>query len=414
MANIKDLKFDDQNFNEHTEFGMSLLEESLRENGAGRSILIDKDNNIIAGNGVIEAAGQIGLDNVKIIETTGDEIVAVKRTDISLNSKKGRKMALADNATAAADLSWNKDNLTKFFNNDELKAWDIDLDWSDDTEIIEDEAPEVDENEPAKSVLGGVYQLGEHRLMCGDSTDAGSVAILMNGQKADMVFTDPPYNVAIGDKNKALNAFATSERIERNLEGDVFKTDEEAGEKLWFPAFRNMLDNSNDSCAIYVTMPQGGTHMMMMMMMMDKAGWQVKHELIWVKNSPTFSMGRLDYDYQHEPICFGWNKNHKKIGKGKFTKSIWEIDKPRKDGDHPTMKPIDLIVNALQNSSENDDKIMDLFGGSGSTLIACEQLGRKCYMMELDPKYCDVIRKRYWKFTTGAEDGWEEGTPAIC
>lgn len=155
MSKISDLKFDDQNFNEHTEFGMSLLEESLRENGAGRSILIDKDNNIIAGNGVIEAAGQIGLDNVKIIETTGDEIVAVKRTDISLNSKKGRKMALADNATAAADLSWNKDNLTKFFNNDELKAWDIDLDWSDDTEIIEDEAPEVDDSEPAKSVLGG-------------------------------------------------------------------------------------------------------------------------------------------------------------------------------------------------------------------------------------------------------------------
>jgi DNA modification methylase len=236
----------------------------------------------------------------------------------------------------------------------------------------------------------------------------------MNGQKADMVFTDPPYNVAIGDKNKAINALTGSKSIERNLEGDTFKTDEEAGEKLWLPAFKNMLTNSNDNCAIYVTMPQGGTHMMMMMMMMDKAGWQVKHELIWVKNSPTFSMGRLDYDYQHEPICFGWNKGHKKIGKGRFTKSIWEIDKPRKDGDHPTMKPIELIVNALENSSESKDKILDLFGGSGSTLIACEQLERKCYMMELDPKYCDVIRKRYWKFThDGNEEGWEEGTPAI-
>lgn len=149
---------------------------------------------------------------------------------------------------------------------------------------------------------------------------------------------------------------------------------------------------------------------MMMMMMMDKAGWQVKHELIWVKNSPTFSMGRLDYDYQHEPICFGWNKGHKKIGKGRFTKSIWEIDKPRKDGDHPTMKPIELIANALENSSEPKDHILDLFGGSGSTLIACEQLGRKCYMMELDPKYCDVIRKRYWKFMTGSEEGWQDGT----
>ena len=250
--------------------------------------------------------------------------------------------------------------------------------------------------------------------MCGDSTDAGSVAILMDGQKADMVFTDPPYNVAIGDKNKAINALTGSKSIERNLEGDTFKTDEEAGEKLWFPAFKNMLVNSNDNCAIYVTMPQGGTHMMMMMMMMDRAGWQVKHELIWVKNSPTFSMGRLDYDYQHEPICFGWNKGHKKIGKGRFTKSIWEIDKPRKDGDHPTMKPIELIANALENSSESEDKILDLFGGSGSTLIACEQLGRKCYMMELDPKYCDVIRKRYWKFVTGSEEGWQDGTGKIA
>lgn len=411
MSEIKDLKFDDKNFNKHTEFGMSLLEKSLRENGAGRSILLDRDNNIIAGNGVVEAAGQIGLDKVKIVEAKGDEIIAVKRTDISLNSKKGREMALADNATAKADIEWDEEALKSEFDEEEMKEWGVDMEWSEDTEVEEDEAPEVNANEPADSELGKVYHLGEHRLMCGDSADAGSVAILMDGQKADMVFTDPPYNVAIGDKNKALNAFAAHKRIERNLEGDVFKTDEEAGEKLWLPAFRNMLDNSNDSCAIYVTMPQGGTHMMMMMM--DKAGWQVKHELIWVKNSPTFSMGRLDYDYQHEPICFGWNKNHKKISKGKFTKSIWEIDKPRKDGEHPTMKPIELIANALQNSSENNDKIMDLFGGSGSTLIACEQLGRKCYMMELDPKYCDVIRKRYWKFVTGSEEGWQDGTKAV-
>lgn len=411
MAKISDLRFDDKNFNRHTSYGMSLLEKSLRENGAGRSILIDKDNNIIAGNGIVESAGQIGLDKVKVVETTGDEIIAVKRTDISLNSKKGRKMALADNSTAKADLEWDEENLKSEFDEEELKDWGVDLDWQEETEVTEDEAPEVNESEPADSELGKVYKLGNHMLMCGDSTDAGSVAILMDGQKADMVFTDPPYNVAIGDKNKAINALTGSKSIERNIEGDTFKTDEEAGEKLWLPAFKNMLDSSNDNCAIYVTMPQGGTHMMMMMM--DRAGWQVKHELIWVKNSPTFSMGRLDYDYQHEPICFGWNKGHKKIGKGRFTKSIWEIDKPRKDGDHPTMKPIELIANALENSSESKDKILDLFGGSGSTLIACEQLGRKCYMMELDPKYCDVIRKRYWKFVTGSEEGWQDGTKAI-
>lgn len=123
MANISDLKFDDQNFNDHTEKGMSLLEKSLRENGAGRSILIDKDNNIIAGNGIVEAAGSIGLEDMQIVETTGDKIIAVKRTDISLNSKKGRKMAMADNATAAADLSWNYDRIMAHFDPEEAAEW---------------------------------------------------------------------------------------------------------------------------------------------------------------------------------------------------------------------------------------------------------------------------------------------------
>lgn len=136
MTTIKDLKFDDKNFNKHTEFGMSLLEKSLRENGAGRSILLDKDNNIIAGNGIVEAAGAIGMENVKIVEATGDEIIAVKRTDISLNSHKGREMALADNATASADLEWDKDAIADEFDEDEAKGWGVDLDWQD---VEEDE-----------------------------------------------------------------------------------------------------------------------------------------------------------------------------------------------------------------------------------------------------------------------------------
>lgn len=125
MAKISDLKFDDKNFNKHTEYGMSLIEKSLRENGAGRSILIDKDNNIIAGNGVVESAGQIGLDKVKVVETTGDEIIAVKRTDISLNSKKGRKLALADNSTAKADLEWDFENILDELTPEEAKDWGV-------------------------------------------------------------------------------------------------------------------------------------------------------------------------------------------------------------------------------------------------------------------------------------------------
>lgn len=136
MTTIKDLKFDDKNFNKHTEFGMSLLEKSLRENGAGRSILLDKDNNIIAGNGIVEAAGSVGLEKVKIVEATGDEIIAVKRTDISLNSHKGRELALADNATASADLEWDKDAIADEFDEGEAKSWGVDLDWND---VEEDE-----------------------------------------------------------------------------------------------------------------------------------------------------------------------------------------------------------------------------------------------------------------------------------
>lgn len=222
---------------------------------------------------------------------------------------------------------------------------------------------------------------------------------------ADMVFTDPPYNVAIGSKNKAINdnrverGLKRTKSIEEDIANDKGMSDEEIGKTLWKPAFINMLENAKDSCAIYVTMPQGGTHMMMMMMMMAEAKWQVKHELIWVKNSPTFSMGRLNYDYQHEPIVYGWKKTHNWYGKGKFNKSIWNIDKPRKCDLHPTMKPVELIENALLNSSQKNDVVLDLFGGSGTTLIACEQLDRKSCTMEFDAHYCDVIIARWEKLT---------------
>lgn len=152
MAKISDLKFDDKNFNKHTEYGMSLLEKSLRELGAGRSILLDKDNNIIAGNGIVEAAGSVGLEDVKIIETTGDEIVAVKRTDMTIDSEEGREMALADNATANADLSWDEDNIREFFSEEDLRKWggqDIlgsEVDWDKVKELNDNnyEEPEHD------------------------------------------------------------------------------------------------------------------------------------------------------------------------------------------------------------------------------------------------------------------------------
>ena len=390
MANISDLRFDDKNFNAHTEYGMSLLEKSLRENGAGRSILIDKDNNIIAGNGIIEAAGNIGLEDLQIIETDGTKIVAVKRTDIALDSKKGREMALADNATAAADLEWDKGNIEEVSEQFGIEPGDWISDWDkdEDTEVEEDEAPEVDESEPAKSELGKVYKLGDHRLMCGDSTDAGSVAILMDGQKADMVFTDPPYG------NGDSGQYGRRELGARTIMGD--KTPE---------TFCNFLEIIPTNQVVYFlqwrTLPE-------VLNKTKDIGLEIKTVGVWDKKNAGLGVGLAE---QWEAIVFAGDIKYTKFGGNVFT--ISRESGTRGSRPHPHMKPIQLLCDIF-SYIDVKNIVLDPFGGSGSTLIACEQLGRKCYMMELDPKYCDVIRKRYWKFThDGDEEGWEEGTPAI-
>ena len=199
MSTIKELKFDEKNFNKHTQRGMGLLEKSLQELGAGRSILIDKDNNIIAGNGIVEAAGQVGLENVKIVETDGSEIIAVKRTDMALDSAEGRQMALADNATAAADLNWDEEAVKE-----ESAKWAIDVgSWGLDLDcfkkIVEDEPDPID-NENVVSVVGDIYQLGEHRVFCGSFEDDEKIRQLFGNKKATCTFTDPPYNVAVQNR----------------------------------------------------------------------------------------------------------------------------------------------------------------------------------------------------------------------
>jgi len=383
MSKIDELKFDDKNFNKHTEYGMSLLEKSLRENGAGRSILIDKNNNIIAGNGIIEAAGSVGLEKVKIVETDGTEIIAVKRTDVRLDSKKGRKMALADNSTAKADLEWDEENLKSEFDEEELKDWGVDVEWAEETEVTEDEAPEVDENEPADSELGKVYKLGNHRLMCGDSTDAGSVAILMDGQKVDIVFTDPPYNVAFNGRSGKFDVIKNDDLSDKEFKEFIEKV--------------AIIVQSFSPSIYYIWCNWKFYGLLQNLFEFDGC-------IVWAKN--VFGLGK-GYRHQHE-FC---------LYKGKIDEDVtnesdlWEVAKDT-NYEHPTQKPVALSFRALQNSKKAIN-ILDLFGGSGSTLIACEQLGRKCYMMELDPKYCDVIRKRYWKFTTGSEEGWQDGTKAI-
>lgn len=400
--NVDDLIPYARNAKIHDENNINLIAGSIKSFGFNNPVLLDGENGIIAGHGRVLASKKLGIKQIPTIELQG------------LSDAEKRAYIIADNRLTEKS-EWDKEILSLELQ--DLNELGIDLNtigFSDEDlgNIIQEETPEVVEDEfseqveTPKSVKGDIWILGEHRLMCGDSTSENDVKALMQDDKADMIFTDPPYNVAIGDKNKAINdnrvarGLSRTNSIETNIANDKFKTDEEISEKLWLPAFTNMYQNSKDECSIYVTMPQGGTHMMMMMMMMmHKACWNVKHELIWVKNSPTFSMGRLDYDYQHEPILYGWKKSHNFYGKGKYNKSIWTIDKPKKCDLHPTMKPIELIENALLNSSIKNNVILDLFGGSGSTLIACEQLGRKARLMELDERYVDVIIQRWQKLT---------------
>lgn len=411
MSNIKELKFDDKNFNKHKEFGMNLLGKSLQELGAGRSILIDKNNNIIAGNGIVEAAGQVGIENVKIIETDGSEIIAVKRTDMELNSPKGREMALADNATAVADLEWDSDAIGEFFKPEDTEKWGVEIDWSNEVEVNEDESPEVNESEPAKSELGKVYQLGEHRLMCGDSTDAGSVAILMDGQKADMWLTDPPYNVDIGQGGGSVMSMR---KQNHRTDGATILNDHMDDSKFadfLLSAFSVAKDNLKDGSAFYIW--HADTEGYNFRNSCRLAGLKIRQCLIWKKDR--LVMGRQDYQWIHEPCLYGWKDgdSHKWFSDRKQT-TVLDYDRPTSSEEYPTMKPVALFAYQIQNSTEKGGSVLDTFGGSGTTLIACEQLGRKCYMMELDPKYCDVIRKRYWKFThDGDETGWEKGTPEV-
>ena len=247
-----------------------------------------------------------------------------------------------------------------------------------------------------KTKPGDLYSLGRHRILCGDSSDNKMVEKLMSGKKATVIFTDPPYGVAIGKKNAMLNTFDKAGRCLDDLEMDDMNP-EELGAML-LKTFTLWREHMAEDCSVFVCSPQGGG-LGMMMMMMKESGLEVKHILNWIKNAPTFSMGRLDYDYQHEPILFTWKKTHKRKKEGAFQTSLWTVDKPMANKEHPTMKPVELPKCAILNHSDPGDIVSDMFLGSGTTLIAAEQTGRSCFGMEVSRKYCDVIIRRWVKLT---------------
>lgn len=323
----------------------------------------------------------------------------------SLPVGKLKEIVIKDNGSFG---EWDMDALANAWDDLPLSEWGANVAWdgindgdagaSDRTaSVSEDDFSEEEDDIVQVVTAGDLWKLGNHVLMCGDSADAESVKKLMGGAMADLVFTDPPYGVAIGDKNKALNSVQKAGRCTENIKNDNISVDELY--PILVRAMANCRENCKEDASYYVTSPQGGELGLMMLMMMKDAGLPVRHMLVWEKNSATFSLGRLDYDYQHESIFYTWTKKHHNYRKGEYRTSIWKYDKPRKCDLHPTMKPVALVANCLMDGTEEGDIVLDVFGGSGTTMIACEQLGRKCRIMELDPHYCDVIIARWEKMT---------------
>ena len=318
---------------------------------------------ILGGNQRYEAAKKLGLKQVPTHLIEG------------LTEEREREIVIRDNV---ANGEWDWDVLANEWDAEELDEWGLDTpdDWEEETEVEEDEAPEVDESEPPKSKLGEVYQLGRHRVMCGDSTDGENYSVLMDGVQADLLHTDPPYGI--------------------DYEGGSKKRDKIANDAIPVLEFyTEVLSLCRGYCkagaGAYIWHASSETHNAINAFI--NAGWQYKQYIIWNKNNSTF--GRQDYHWKHEPAIYGWGQgSHSWHGDRKQT-TVWDIDRPSTAEEHPTMKPIALCAKAINNSTKQEDIVLDVFLGSGSTLIACEQTDRTCYGMELDPKYTDVIRKRW-------------------
>lgn len=380
-SSISELKFDHKNARKRTDSSARLIQESLQRYGAARSIVIDEENRILAGNGTIEGAKALGLTKLKVIDAAGDEIIAVRRSGLSEDEKVG--LAIADNR--AAELSdWDAEMLQQLSEEHDLEPWfeaeDLDelLKEAEQLDPVEgntdpDEVPEA----PADPITkpGDLWILGNHRLLCGDSTNPQHVERLMDGQKADMVFTDPPYNVAFNGRSGKFDVIKNDDLSDADF--DQLITDTVAAIKLLKPEAYYVWCNWK----FYATL---------------QTKLDFKGCIVWAKN--VFGMGN-GYRHQHE-FCLYNATIDPSI---KNESDLWQVSKDSSYM-HPTQKPVELSRRALSNHPKAKF-IVDLFGGSGSTLIGCEQERRNGRLMELDPIYCDVIVKRWEDFT---------GNTAVC
>lgn len=376
-----------RNARTHSKEQILQLRSSLREFGFVNPIIVDKDLNIIAGHGRVLAAKAEGLAEVPCVFAE------------HLSDAQKKAYILADNRLAM-NAGWDEKLLALEFADLKGLGFDIELTGFDEKEIeklFAEPGGEVKDDdfdltaalEQAAFVLpGDIWTLGRHRLICGDATDADTVKRLMDGRKANLVLTDPPYNVD----------FKGSSGLK--IKNDSMKADQFYSFLL--SSFQNLADNLESGGSAYIF--HADTEGENFRRAFREAGFHLSGTCIWVKDS--FVMGRSPYQWQHEPILYGWLKTgtHKWYA-GRSEATIWNFPKPKRNSDHPTSKPLDLLAYPIKNSSQANGIVIDAFGGSGSTLIACEQADRICHMLELDEKYASVILRRYAEFKqNGGED----------
>jgi DNA modification methylase len=356
----------------HSDEQVAQIAASIKEFGFNNPVLVDKDNGIIAGHGRVQAARRLGLTEVPCVRLE------------HLTETQRKAYIIADNRLAL-NAGWDNELLTIELNDlladnfalellgfDPAELKDL-LDPVEPTEGLTDEDAVPEAPEEPKTKPGDIYQLGRHRLMCGDSTSIDAVEKLMDGSLADLVFTDPPYGV--------------------DYKG-IHNDSKDGLEDLLRGAFGNYFAVSKSGAAIYCFHSDRCADVFHKVF---REFFHFSSMIIWAKNSLTLS--QTDYQSQHEPCLYGWmnNGSHSWYSDRKQT-SVWRFDKEKVEG-HTTPKPVALVEKAVQNSSKSGDIVLDLFGGSGSTMIAAEKQGRCARLMELDPKYCDVIVKRWEDFT---------------
>lgn len=333
-----------------------------------RPIIVNEDMIVLGGNMRLKACNEAGLKEVPIIVANWTE-------------EQQRAFIIKDNLGYG---EWDWDIIANEWDADELNEWGLDIPNYEGVELdaVDDDYEVPEDGIETDIVLGDLFEIGQHRLLCGDSTQTDTFEKLMQGEFADMVVTDPPYNVAYEGKTKdALT-----------IENDSMGNDDFY--KFLYDFYSALTTGCKKGAAIYVW--HASSEVINFGKAMVDAGWLLKQQLIWVKN--TMVMGRQDYQWKHEPCLYGWlaGDSHKWYSDRKQT-TVIEWDKPMRNGEHPTMKPIGLFAYQIENSSKQGDIVIDAFGGSGTTMVACEQLKRKARVIEYDPKYCQVIVDRMHK-----------------